>query len=105
MLTNDGEIRKSRDSRHTTSATMTQLKDIRKKLPLRVLSEEDWQHWITKGYVVVPNAVPETQITRLVKLLWEFLEMDPNDQTTWYQTEWHDHSPKNLNKLGMVEIY
>ena len=30
-----------------------QLKDIEKTLPLRVLSEADWRHWITKGFVVV----------------------------------------------------
>jgi hypothetical protein len=39
-----------------------QLKDIQKTLPLRVLSEADWQHWITKGFVVIRfhrnNATP-----------------------------------------------
>jgi transcription elongation factor GreA-like protein len=34
-----------------------QLKDIRKKLPLRVLSQADWQHWTTNGYVIVRQAV------------------------------------------------
>ena len=37
-----------RDSHPTTKASV-QLKDINKTLPLRVLSEADWQHWITRG--------------------------------------------------------
>src|SRR5690349_21587586 len=104
MFTKDGETPQVKASRHTTQSIATQLKDIKKKLPLRVLSEKDWQHWATYGYVIIPNAVPEAQITRLVDLLWDFLEMDPNDQTTWYQTEWRDHRKKELNKNGMVEI-
>ena len=47
----------ARDSHPTTAAT-TQLRDIEKMLPLRVLSKEDWQHWITRGYVIVRQAVP-----------------------------------------------
>ena len=45
----------------------TQLKDIQKKLPLRVLSQDDWQHWITKGFVVVKNAVSRADCARLEK--------------------------------------
>ena len=65
---------------HPTSAKITtQLRDIQKQLPLRVLSEDDWQHWITKGYVIVRNAVPVEKANRLADLLWEFDEKDPND--------------------------
>ena len=42
----------------------TQLKDIKKQLPLRVLSTEDWQHWRTKGYVIVKQAVPRAYVER-----------------------------------------
>ena len=38
--------------------TCTQLRDIVKMLPLRVLSPTDWQHWTTWGYVLVKTAVP-----------------------------------------------
>ena len=31
----------------------SQLREIRKTLPLRVLSEQDFQHWQTFGFVVV----------------------------------------------------
>jgi hypothetical protein len=63
----------------------TQLKDIKKRLPLRVLSPSDWEHWTTWGYVVVKNAIPEANIRRLVDLLWTFQEMDPRDPASWYK--------------------
>ncbi|HEX2914310.1 MAG TPA: phytanoyl-CoA dioxygenase family protein [Chloroflexia bacterium] len=94
-----------KDSHPTTRATTVQLKEIKKKLPLRVLSEEDWQNWITYGYVIVPDAVPLEQVNRLAGLLWEFQEMDPHDPTTWYKPQLRDHQMKELNNTGMVEIY
>jgi hypothetical protein len=82
-----------------------QLKDIKKKLPLRVLSEEDWQHWVTNGYVIVANAVPVDYMERLRTLLWEFQEMDPNDPASWERPQLRDHQMKELNNSGMVEVY
>jgi len=70
-----------RDSHPTTSAT-TQLKDIQKTLPLRVLSKADWEHWTTKGYIIVRGAVPAANVERLVDLLWQFDEKDRNDPST-----------------------
>ena len=68
---------------HPTGKNQTiQLKDIQKKLPLRVLSQEDWQHWITKGYVVVKNAVSRAACQQLENVLWEFDEKDPNEPST-----------------------
>lgn len=91
---------------HPTSRNVTvQLKDIRKKLPLRVLSEGDWRHWITRGYVIVRNAVPQENVQRLIDLLWEFDEKNPNDPSTWYAPQRRDHMMKELNGAGMVEIY
>ena len=92
-------------SHPVSSKVTTQLKDIKKKLPLRVLSEDDWQHWITKGYVIVRDAVPAENVERLDKLLWEFDEKDPTDPSTWYAPERRPHVRKELNNAGMVEIY
>ena len=83
----------------------TQLKDIKKRLPLRVLSAADWEHWTNWGYVVVKNAIPEPNIRRLADLLWEFQEMDPRDPASWYQPQMRDHAMKELNNSGMVEVY
>jgi len=94
-----------RDAHPTTSTTTTQLKDIKKMLPLRVLSEADWQHWITKGYVIVRQAVPAANVERLVEVLWRFDEKDSNDASTWYAPQRREHKMKELNNTGMLEIY
>ena len=93
-----------RDSHPTTSAT-TQLKDVVKRLPLRVLSEDDWRHWTTQGYVIVRGAVPVDKVERLVDLLWRFDEKDPRDPSTWYAPQRREHKMAELNDTGMLEIY
>jgi hypothetical protein len=93
-----------RDSHPTTSAT-TQLKDIHKHLPLRVLSEDDWIHWVTNGYVIVRQAASPENVKRLADLLWQFDEKDPKDASTWYAPQRRDHVMKELNGTGMLEIY
>jgi hypothetical protein len=82
-----------------------QLRDIRKRLALRVLSEEDWRNWATWGYVVVRRAVPLENVERLKALLWEFEEMDPADPATWNRADRRSNNLEVLNNSGMVEIY
>ncbi|HWA18677.1 MAG TPA: phytanoyl-CoA dioxygenase family protein [Devosia sp.] len=94
-----------RDSHQTSTRVSTQLKDIKKTLPLRVLSKADFEHWQTKGYVIVRNAVEAAHVERLKALLWDFEEKDPNDPSTWYTPQRRDHIMKELNGTGMVEIY
>jgi phytanoyl-CoA dioxygenase PhyH len=98
-------VQTTRDAHPTTKSTMTQLKDIRKKLPLRVLSKRDWRHWVTRGYVIVRRAVSACNVDRLVNLLWEFDEKDPSDSRTWYAPQRREHRMKELNNTGMLEIY
>ena len=73
-----------RDSHPTASSMETPLAAIRKTLPLRVLSDEDWRHWTTNGYVIVRQAVPTSNVERLVDVLWRFDEKDPDDPATWF---------------------
>jgi hypothetical protein len=94
-----------KDSHPTSSSVETPLKEIQKTLPLRVLSEADWQHWITRGYVIVRQAVPMANVERLVNLLWQFDEKDPADPDTWYAPQRREHKMKELNNTGMLEIY
>jgi ectoine hydroxylase-related dioxygenase (phytanoyl-CoA dioxygenase family) len=72
---------------------------------LRVLSEEDWQFWITNGYVIIKQAVPTENADRLAKLLWEFEEKDPHDPTSWYAPARAEMKMKELAGSGMVELY
>jgi hypothetical protein len=99
------EMTMKRDAHPTTSSTTTQLREIQKTLPLRVLSEADWEHWTSHGYVVVRQAVPAANVERLVKVLWEFDEKDPKDSSTWYAPQRREHKMKELNNTGMLEIY
>lgn len=94
-----------KDNHPTSSRATTPLKDIKKTLPLRVLSEADFAHWQTKGFVIVRNAVPQENVARLKALLWEFEEKDPDNPETWYAAQRRDHMMKELNNAGMVEIY
>jgi hypothetical protein len=93
------------NSHPTAQGVETQLKDIKKRLPLRMLSPSDWQHWITRGYVIVRRAVPAANVERLVDLLWRFDEKDPRDPSTWYAPQRREHKMKELNNTGMLEIY
>lgn len=86
-------------------AFQVQLKDIHKRLPLRVLSEDDWRHWTMWGCVIVPNAVPPDHLERVKTLLWEFQEMDPADPSTWNKAQLRDNAMMELNNSGMVEVY
>ena len=94
-----------RDAHPTSTLVSTQLKDIQKTLPLRVLSKADWAFWQQNGYVIVRQAVPAANVERLVELLWRFDEKDPNDASTWYAPQRRDHIMKELNGTGMLEIY
>ena len=94
-----------RDSHPTATHLATPLRDIRKTLPLRVLSADDWLHWTTNGYVIVKQAVPQENVDRLVDLLWRFDEKDPNDPSTWFVPQRREHKMRELNHTGMLEIY
>jgi hypothetical protein len=93
------------DNKLTPAIAREPLRSLKKKLPLRVLSAEDFAHWQSCGYVVVKRAVPQENVERLVRLLWEFQEMDPNDIATWNAPQLRNHAMKELNNSGMVEIY
>lgn len=82
-----------------------QLRDLKKQLPLRVLSVDDFAHWQRYGYVVIPNAVPPESVARTVRFLWEFQDMDPSDPTTWDEAERRPHGMKEITSAGMVEVY
>jgi len=87
------------------NGSTVQLAAIQKTRPLRVLSEADWEHWTTRGYVIVRQAVPPELIAPVVDMLWQFQEMDPQDERTWYRPQLREHTMKELNNTGMVEVY
>jgi len=89
----------------TAKSSKVKLNDRSNGKPLNLLSEEDWQFWITNGYIVVKNAVPKEQVKRLADFLWEFEEKDPDDPRTWYAPPRAEMKMKELTNTGMVEVY
>lgn len=72
-----------------------------------VLNDNDRRFWKENGYVVIPNAVPQKNLKAMVDIIWEFLEMDPDNVENWYKykpyTRTDMRSP--ISAAGMVEIY
>jgi hypothetical protein len=56
-----------------------------------VLSADDLAFFDEHGYVVVHDAVTRAQSTAAERAIWEFLAMDRDDPTTWYEMR-HGHS-------------
>jgi hypothetical protein len=74
---------------------------------MAVLSKEDWSFWQENGYVVIPNAVQQENLDRMVETIWQFLYMDPDDSETWYKHKPYtrDDRCSPISGAGMVEMY
>ncbi len=46
---------------------------------MTILSATDRAFWEEQGYIVVPNAVPQENLDRVIDALWDFLGMDRNN--------------------------
>lgn len=89
----------------TAKSSTIHLNDRSNGLPLRVLSEEDWDFWIQEGYVVVKNVISRHQAEKTAAFLWEFEEKDPYNSNTWYTPPRAEMQMKELVGSGMVEVY
>jgi hypothetical protein len=89
----------------TAKSSNVKLNDRSNGKPLGLLTEADWDFWITNGYIVIKDAVPKEQVKKLADFLWEFEEKDPNDPETWYAPPRAEMKMKELTNTGMVEIY
>ncbi|MCO6162794.1 phytanoyl-CoA dioxygenase family protein [Flavobacterium sp. NRK F7] len=49
-----------------------------------VLTAEDLQFWETNGYVIIKNAIPMQDCLETQEAIWNFLQKDPEDSSTWY---------------------
>ncbi|MEA5260590.1 phytanoyl-CoA dioxygenase family protein [Arcicella aquatica] len=91
-----------------STATSSQIKlrtSIKDGKALKVLTEDDWNFWITNGYVIIKNAVSREQALRTAEFIWEFEEKNPNDASTWYTPPRAEMKMKELTGTGMVEVY
>ncbi|MET9151257.1 phytanoyl-CoA dioxygenase family protein [Streptomyces griseoflavus] len=84
----------------------TQLRHLRKDLPLRVLTEEQFASWQSHGYVVVREAVSPDAAKRLLAFAWEFQGLDPQRPDTWYEERaFRSDLDRDLFVYGFVEAY
>jgi len=82
---------------------------MRKRLPLRVLSPQDWRSWQEDGYVVVREAVPRADALATLAAMCEFQGMDPARPASWFRDDAEfpaGESPeKEYYAYGLVEAY
>lgn len=84
----------------------TTLRELKKTRPLRVLSEEDFAHWQTYGYVIVREAIPAADARRLLDFTWDFQGLDPKDPEGWYADRpFRSALDRQLHVYGFVEAY
>ena len=89
----------------TATSSTQKLSDRSNGMPLRVLSEGDWEFWKHNGYIVIKNAVSKKQARATADFIWEFDEKDPSDRKTWYAPPRAVMQMKELTGTGMVEVY
>lgn len=51
-----------------------------------VLTQDDLSFWAENGYVILKNAVETKGHTEAEKIIWEYVDADPNVPESWYQT-------------------
>jgi Phytanoyl-CoA dioxygenase (PhyH) len=89
----------------TSKSSSYKLNDRSNNLPLRVLTEADWQFWKMNGFVIIKNAVSREQALATADFLWEFEEKNAHDSATWYAPPRAEMQMKELANTGMVEVY
>jgi len=89
----------------TAKSSEKKLNDRSNGVPLRVMSEEDWNFWTHNGYIVIKNAISREQAEVTANLIWEFDEKSYDDKTSWYTPPRAEMQMKELAGTGMVEVY
>ena len=88
-----------------SKSSITKLNNRNNGIPLKVLSEKDWNFWISNGYVIIKNAISKKEASITANFIWEFENKKSDDQSTWYTKERAKMEMKELAGTGMVEVY
>jgi ectoine hydroxylase-related dioxygenase (phytanoyl-CoA dioxygenase family) len=89
----------------TAKSSTIKLNDRSNNIPLKLLSEDDWNHWIKNGYIIIKNAISKKEACETSDFLWEFENKKKDDSSTWYTKERAEMKMKELAGTGMVEVY
>jgi len=73
-----------------------------KKRGYKVLTQEQVDHFMERGWVVLRNAVPKETMDKFERDLWVRLNMDPKDKSTWTREELHmpTHIKEHMSKFA-----
>lgn len=52
----------------------------------KLLTPQQREFFLAKGYIIIEDAVPEEHLKRFSDDAWVRLGMDPNDKSTWYKS-------------------
>jgi ectoine hydroxylase-related dioxygenase (phytanoyl-CoA dioxygenase family) len=55
-------------------------------LTQNVLTDSDINFWNENGYLVLKNVIPKQQCLATQQAIWDFLEINSNDSSSWYKT-------------------
>lgn len=55
-------------------------------LNANVFNDEELQFFETNGYIVLPHAISKEDSVATQKIIWDFLEMNPEQPETWYKS-------------------
>lgn len=89
-----------------TYLAQTQLTDIEKSEPLRVLSESEYEFWQTYGYIIVKEAISPVAAKLLFDFACDFQGLDPAKPDRWYrEREFRSDLDRELFIYGFVEAY
>jgi len=89
----------------TAKSSAIKLNDRSNNIPLKLLSEDDWNYWINNGYVIIKKAISKKEASMTADFIWEFEDKKSDDQSTWYTKERAEMEMKELAGTGMVEVY
>lgn len=92
---------------HKSDAVLAYLDELNAVAP--PLTERDLACWQENGYTIVREAVDRDQAGRSEAAVWEVLEMDPKDNSTWYDrsslkgimTALYHHPSLDLNRKSL----
>ena len=56
----------------TAKSSAIKLNDRSNNIPLKLLSEDDWNYWINNGYVIIKKAISKKEASMTADFIWEF---------------------------------
>lgn len=69
-----------------------------------VLNADDLKFWNQNGYILLKNVVPEDDCVSAQNAMWDYLNMSPNDSSTWYKNH-HEKRGMMLNFVNHPSLY